>query len=172
MSRKEFVGYEYAEKAVKRSVASVYADGYENFGWKLEDAQDVAGKVDSVLLKFKRDRKICNKAELVRLQHQFDATIDEVLSLEGAKQFAASVVSCVIGILGTAFMAGSVFAFTGGSVPLCIILAVPAFIGWILPIFVFWKIKKVKTARLEPFIERKYDELYTVCERANSLLQV
>ena len=31
-----FVGYEYNEITVDQSMESVYADGYQNFGWELE----------------------------------------------------------------------------------------------------------------------------------------
>ena len=32
-----FIGYEYKSLTVNRRMESVYADGYQNFGWKLED---------------------------------------------------------------------------------------------------------------------------------------
>ena len=32
-----FIGYEYKSLTVNRRMKSVYADGYQNFGWKLED---------------------------------------------------------------------------------------------------------------------------------------
>ena len=31
-----FIGYEYKSLTVNRRMKSVYADGYQNFGWKLE----------------------------------------------------------------------------------------------------------------------------------------
>ena len=80
MSDKAFVGYEYQEVAVKNGMTSVYADGYENFGWKLEKSDVALGKPDSVIMKFKRDRKIRNKPELTRLQRQFDAIVSEIVS--------------------------------------------------------------------------------------------
>lgn len=32
-----FVGYEYREITTKREMESIYADGYQNYGWILED---------------------------------------------------------------------------------------------------------------------------------------
>ena len=170
MSDKTFVGYEYQEVAVKNGMTSIYADGYENFGWKLEKSDFALGKPDSVVMKFKRDRKIRNKPELTRLQRQFDAIVSEIVSLEASKRVKASIAAYVVGIIGTAFMAGSVFAITSGLLLPCIILAVPAFIGWLLPYFLYRSIEKKKTASVTPLIDSKYDELYTVCERANGLL--
>lgn len=79
--KKAFVGYEYKEITVKRSMASIYADGYENFGWKSEGIVHQPSKlaIDSVTLKFKRDRKIRNKTELTRLQRNFDACVQEII---------------------------------------------------------------------------------------------
>lgn len=107
-------------------------DGFE-FARAVRDIP-LAG-VSTVTMKFKRNRKIRNKSELTRLQRQFDAIANEIVSLENSKVVGASTVAYIIGVLGTAFMAGSVFAYLGARIPLCIILAIPAFIGWIIPYF-------------------------------------
>lgn len=172
MGEKNFVGYEYQNVNVKRSMVSVYADVYENFGWELEGTEEEPGKLtmDTITMNFKRDRKIRNKAELTRLQRNFDACVNEILSLEASKHVKASVFAYIIGIIGTAFMAGSVFAVTAGRIIPCIVLAIPAFIGWILPYFIFGGVEKKKTVEVTPLIDKKYDELYAVCEKAHALL--
>lgn len=173
MSESKFIGYEYLDKKVKKSVSSMYADGYESFGWQLDGNEEIVGAdhTDLAALHFKRDRKIRNKAELTRLQRNFDACMSEILSLEAAKYRNASIAAYTVGILGTAFMAGSVFAVTGGSVAGCVLLAIPALIGWILPYFLYKKISKEKTEEVMPMIQQKYDEIYAVCEKASSLLE-
>lgn len=170
MHESNFVGYEYQDISVKRSMAAVYTDGYENFGWKLDGTTEQPEKNDSVTMKFKRDRKIRNKAELTRLQRNFDACVSEILSLESSKYIRASVAAYAVGIAGTAFMAGSVFSITSDKLIPCIIFAIPAFIGWVLPYFLYRGIMKKKTAHVTPLIDQKYDELYAVCEKANCLL--
>jgi len=170
MHEKNFVGYEYHSVNVKRNMVSVYTDGYENFGWQLEGHDYSINAVDSVTLKFKRDRKIRNKAELTRLQRNFDACVQEIVSLESSKKIKASVVAYLIGIIGTAFMAGSVFAVTANRIIPCIVLAIPAFVGWVLPYFLYNSIMKKKTNEVTPLIDQKYDELYVICEKANGLL--
>lgn len=173
MREHPFVGYEYQNVSVKRSMASVYADGYENFGWELEGTEEEPGKLtmDTIALRFKRDRKIQNKVELTRLQRNFDACVSEILSLETSEHVKASIVAYTIGIIGTAFMAGSVFAVTAGMLLPCIILAIPAFIGWVLPYFLYNRIQQQRTAQVTPLIDKKYDELYAVCEKAHGLLE-
>lgn len=170
MSENNFVGFEYQDVTVKRAMSAVYADGYENFGWKMEGTSNPPTKVDSVTMKFKRDRKIRNKAELTRLQRQFDACVLEIQSLDFSKYVKASAVAYVIGVLGTVLMAGSVFAVTSNMTALCVVLAIPAFIGWVLPYLCYQSITKKKTNEVMPLIDQKYDELYAVCEKASGLL--
>jgi hypothetical protein len=165
-----FVGYEYKEITVSRSMGSVYTDCYENFGWSLEGTSQPIQGISSVTLKFKRDRKIRNKAELTRLQRQLDACIRDVEMLEKSKVTGAAAAAFSLGIAGTAFMAGSVFAYLGGMLVLCIILAVPGFTGWVIPYFVYLALYQKRNAKVTPMIDEKYDEIYEVCEKANALL--
>ena len=170
MSENNFVGYEYKELTAKRAMESVYVDGYKNFGWTMEDTTAAEANLNTVTLKFKRDRKICNKAELTRLQRQFEACAGEIDSMERSKTTGASIAAFTIGILGTALIGLATIAYLGGMVPLMIILAIPGFIGWILPYFCFKGISRSKTNKVVPLIEKKYDEMYEVCEKANALL--
>ena len=73
----EYVGYEYKEKSVPASFASLYLDSYPCFGWE-EDPNGVSRKENAetagrAVLRFRRDRKICNRAELTRLQRNLTA---------------------------------------------------------------------------------------------------
>lgn len=167
-----FIGYEYKEITVGREMESLYADGYANFGWTLERTESSTSLQGTTTtnMRFKRDRKICNKAELTRLQRQFEACVQEIHVMERTKTSSASIAAFTIGLIGTAFLAGSVFAYISGMLLFSIVLAVPGFLGWILPYFVYRKIRKDKTDRLSPLIEQKFDEIYSVCEKANGLL--
>lgn len=164
-----YIGYEYKEIAVSRDMESLYADSYENFGWKLESSTPTLG-INNVSMKFKRDRKILNKAELTRLQRQFDSCVREITDMEKSKAASASIVAYTVGLVGTAFMAGATFSYLGGFIVWCIVLAIPAFIGWILPYFLYNSTYAKKAAKVAPLIEEKYDEIYEVCEKANHLL--
>lgn len=172
MDGNNFIGYEYRAISVQEQMVSAYKDGYSSFGWEAESgnrAFPTAGKVE---LKFKRDRKIRNKAELTRLQRQFDACCDEIMNLERSKTTGATMAALVVGLIGCAFLAGSVFAVTAAPphVVLCAILAVPGFVGWALPYFLYQNLRAKKTAAVNPLIEKKYDEIYDVCERGSNLL--
>ncbi|MBE0069661.1 hypothetical protein, partial [Thermoanaerobacterium thermosaccharolyticum] len=170
--KNNFIGYEYKDITVKRDMEALYVDSYPYFGWVLDGTSPAVKGLTHVTLKFKRDRKIKNKAELTRLQHQFESHAKEIERLEMSKVVGASTVAYVVGVFGTAFMACSVFSYLAGMLPLSIILAVPGVIGWIIPYFCYEKIKSKKTDEVSPIIEQKYDAIYETCEKANRLVNL
>ena len=166
----DYIGYEYKEVVADRDKEGVYADGYPNFGWVQEKSPQSIFGFSTVNLKFKRNRKILNKAELTRLQRQFESNVAEIEKLEQSKTTKAIIVAFTIGILGAAAMAGAVFAFLANIIPLCIVLAVPAFIGWAVPYFMYIKLTNKRVEAIKPLIEQQYDSIYEVCEKAHNLL--
>lgn len=170
--KKEFVAYEYKEISVSKDQAAMYLDCYENFGWEPIEERPEIQYPHRVLIQMRRNRKIVNRMELTRLQRNFEACIKEIKMLEQSKATAAMAWALGVGLIGTAFMAGSVFAVTATPpiIWLCVLLAIPAFAGWILPYFLYQSIAKKKTEKLQPLIEEKYDEIYRICEKGHSLL--
>lgn len=176
--QRNYVGYEYKEIVTDSSMVSLLLDGYENFGWEVNESISENSKVakpgssQKTVIRLKRDRKILNKAELTRLQRNFEACISEIQTLEQRKTSVATACAIVLGIIGTAFMAGSTFAVTAQPPQyiLCILLAVPGFLGWIFPHFLYKKIVEKQTEKIVPLIEAKYDEIYEICEKGNRLL--
>jgi hypothetical protein len=55
-------------------------------------------------------------------------------------------------------------------IPLMIILALPGFVAWGLSYLLYGKVKARKTAGVEPLIDKKYDEIYEICEKGHALL--
>ena len=176
--RKNFVGYEYKEIIAESSRTSFLLDGYECFGWELDEKRmNNRGSKNSSypkkeVLYLKRNRKIINKMELTRLQRNFEACVKEIETLEKSKTSVATIYALVVGIIGTAFMAGSVFAVTAQPpyIILSILLAIPAFVGWIIPYFLYRRVTRKQTQKLTPLIDQKYDEIYEICEKGNKLL--
>ena len=175
---KSFVSYEYKEISVDSDKLSFMMDGYEAFGWEVDENVNSAATTPHMpvqgktVLYLKRNRKIINKMELTRLQRNFEACVKEIEALEKAKTSKATMAALIIGLIGTAFMAGSVFAITALTphIVLSILLAIPAFIGWGLPIFVYRRIAAKDTEKMIALIEAKYDEIYEICEKGNKLL--
>ena len=165
MSEKEngYVGFEYMEVPAARSMESMYVDSYTSFGWKFEGSSAGQEGSERIRLKFKRDRKLRNKAELTRLQRQFEA-------LERSKTTAASIAAFSIGLVGSAFLGGAVFAYLAGSLPLMVVLAIPGFLDWIVPYFCYRKLCSSRERQIIPLVEQKNDEIYAVCEQGCRLL--
>ena len=124
------------------------------------------------MLYLRRDRKILNKMELTRLQRNFEASMAEIRALKESATAKPLWAALAVGIAGTAFMAGSVFAITAEPpvIWLCALLGIPGCIGWALPYFLYRRGSKKRTAALQPLIEAKYDELYGLCKKGAGLL--
>ena len=118
-----YIGYEYREIAVSKEYISLCMDSYPCFGWEPDPNRGM------------EEEGISNKAELTRLQRNFDSCIHEMEELNRSKTATALMAALFVGILGTACMAGSVFAVVAEPpiIWLTILLAVPGFAGWILP---------------------------------------
>ena len=167
-NEKSFIGYEYKDVTVRRDMEVLYTDSYGSFGWKLEGANPSLS-LTSVNLKFKRDRKIPNKAELTRLQREFESHVKVIEKLEDSKSIASSTAAYGIGLGGTALMAGATFSYLAGMIPLCVILAIPGFAAWGSSYLTYLRIKKSKTEKVTPMIDREHDAIYEVCEKASGL---
>lgn len=168
----QFVGYDYKQVTVPFKKVSQYLDGYLNFGWILDkNVQQKKGN-RQVMLHLKRDRKILNKTELTRLHRHFESCMDEINAMEKSKNLFSRMISTIVGIIGTIFIAGSTFAVTNEPpiIWLCVLLAIPGFIGWILPYFVYKTLFKKMSKKLTPLIEKKYDEIYEICKMGNKLM--
>ena len=98
--------------------------------------------------------------------------MEEICSLENSKHSRATMAAITTGIIGTAFMAGSVFAVTARPpiIWLTVLLAIPGFALWGGGYFVCQAVKRKRTETVTPLIEKKYDEAYEVCEKGNKLL--
>ena len=172
MKEDAFTAFEYKELHVGEEQAGFCLDCYENFGWQQDENFPPERSGGQITLKLKRNRKIVNKVELTRLQRHFEADLEEIRALEKSKTTRATIWALAIGMLGTAFMTGSVFAVTATPpvIWLCIVLAIPAFAGGILPCIIYKKMVRWRTEEVTPYIEAKYDEIYEICEKGHSLL--
>ncbi|GHV68140.1 hypothetical protein AGMMS49928_06850 [Spirochaetia bacterium] len=171
---KQFRVYEYKNVTVPHNYENIYLDSLPNFGWQPDGNVPFLSPsgIAEVSLKFKRDRGIKNKAELSWLERDFENNARMITALEKSKESRAKIAAFSIGIFGTAFMAGSVFAFTAGMLPLMIILAASGFLGWLFPYFCYKKVKARHTKIIAPFIDEQYSALYDVCEKAHEIIAV
>ncbi len=181
----DYIAYEYKELIVDADRTSLWLDAFENFGWEIDSREGVTNTtiqnhnskiVSKTVIHLKRNRKIVNKAELTRLQRNFEACMREIDALERSKTAKATAYSIIAGVLGTAFLAGSVMAMTMKEysiqmMVLSVILAIPGIIGWIVPYFIYRRIVSKQSVRINDLIEQKYDEIYEICEKGSKILQ-
>ena len=167
-----FIGYEYKEISAAGERAAFCLDCYESFGWTADERTQGNVSVPKGKIVLKRERRITNKAELTRLQRHFETCMDEIGALEKSRTSSATIWAIVVGLIGTAFMAGATFAAV--HVPplyvLCAILAVPGFTGWVLPWFLYQKLAAKRSKIVTELVEQKYDEIYEICRQGNKLL--
>lgn len=165
--------YDYKTIKTKREIETLVCDTYENLGWELTSTSAVEGSIFYVNLSFKRDRKIENKVELLKLQERVDGAILSIENLQSKKKNSGLIASLCIGIAGTLVFGGGMsmsMLLTGigymiGGIALGIVGAGICALAYPL----FKSINKKKSAQISPLLENEYDKLADICEQAANL---
>lgn len=169
---RDFVGYEYKELTAPSDKFSLYLDGYENFGWCIDLNVPRRQEHGMITVTVKRDRRMINRMELTRLQRNFDACVKEIEELERSKTTGPLIFALSIGLIGTVFLALSVFAVTDQPphIAACVLFGIPGIAGWVAPVFIYQRRLHQKARQIDPLIEAKLEEAYRLCERGHQLL--
>ncbi len=169
-SNNPYIPYEYMEIPAGTERTAFLLDCYESLGWMTEKRLGTVTEGGNLLLR--RERKILNKMELTRLQNHLESCFREIDILEASKTTKAMISSLTVGIIGTAFMAGSVFAVTANPpiIWLCVLFGIPAFVLWALAPLLYKKMAAKRTAAVNELIAKKYEEIYEICEKGSKLL--
>lgn len=169
MNERQFIGYEYRKLLVDKELSDVYMDAYPNFGWEVEIEGTAKGRPGKIQFSMKRNRKLLNMAELKRLQNKFEASMLNVERMEKRKKIVPTIQACLLGLVGTIFMAGAVFVDNAGYLLMTILLGIIGFCGWGLPVFLYKVQFQHASRKLQPLIDEEYDEIYKICEKAYGL---
>ena len=165
--------YDYKTIKVKRNIETLVCDTYENLGWKLTSTSAVEGSIFYVNLSFKRDRKIENKIELLKLQENADNVITNIENLQNKKKNAGFIGALTTGIVGA-------LTFGGGMSMTMLLHGIGYMLGGIaiglvgigicaLAYPLFKQINKKKNTEIQPILESEYDKLSDICEQASKL---
>lgn len=165
--------YDYKTIKVKREVETLVCDTYENLGWELTNTSSVEGSLFHINLSFKRDRKIENKTELLKLQDKADNVIASIDNLQNKKKNAGFVGALSTGIVGTLIFGGGMsmtmllsgVGYLIGGIALGIVGAGVCALAYPL----FKKINKKQSAVIQPVLESEYDKLSDICDQAAKL---
>lgn len=167
------ITYDYKTIKVKREMETLICDTYENLGWKLTNTSAVEESIFCINLSFKRDRKINNKVELLKLQDKADNVIANIEALQNKKKNAGFVGALSLGIIGT-------LIFGGGMSMSLLLHGVGFMIGGIglglagagicaLAYPLFKKLNKKSTTQIQPILESEYDKLSDICDASAKL---
>ncbi|WKY43761.1 hypothetical protein Q5O14_14140 [Eubacteriaceae bacterium ES2] len=167
-SESRMVMNEYLEVSVKSDLVQLCGDCYHALGWTIINT---SSGMDGIKLKLQRDRKIKNRVALCDLQRKCEDAFINIEKLEHSKKTRAMALALGTGIVGTVFLGGATFAYLAAMIPLCVVLAIPGFIGWGLPYFLYQKNVKKASDRANPMIESNFDAIYEACEKASQLLE-
>lgn len=170
-NEKNYISFEYQEKNIDGKFLNLYLDNYPHFGWQLSTVERSTTRPGKVLLKIKRDRHIANKQELVRLQRKFESETNQIQRFEKEKTFLATMISILVGPLGSIFLAISVMILHNNSF-LSTIIGILGIIAWILPYWIYRDIKNRKAIKLSDKINRIYDLIDDTCQQAHSLSNI
>lgn len=162
-----YISYDYKELIIHSDLDLQRLDALECLGWEIDESKSV--KQEKYI--FKRPRHIVDKMELIRLERNLESCFDEIVQLEKSVQSHAIIVALTVGVIGTVFMACSTFAVVHEPpyIMLCVLFAIPGFIGWILPCILYKKTQVKRRQEIIPFIENKYDEIDKICYKAMQL---
>lgn len=168
------VTYDYKTLKVKREMETIVCDAYENLGWELTSSSTAENSIFQVNLSFKRNRKIENKMELLKLQEKLDSCLMSIESLQAKKKSAGSAEAVTTGVAAALVFGGGMsmsFVLSGvGYLVGGIVLGVAGiglgFLAWLI----YKKVKKKKLGKIQPLLESEFDKLSDICEQAGSLL--
>lgn len=165
-----FVAYEYTTVRATRELEPLYKDAYGNFGWIIEDIGVTVPGANTVALKLKRDRRLKNRPMILELQRKCENALTSIASMERSKSASALATALTLGIIGAAFLAGSIFALNAGLTVLSIVLGAIGLVGWVAGYFSHGRVLARKTEKLTPLIDRQYDVVFETGEQASRLL--
>ena len=168
--RNRATAYEYKNITVPNDMKMVYADGYAHFGWEYMGMETGFQGNLTVVLKFKRDRRLKDRNDLNRLEREFENGLKEVERLERKKSASIMASALGAGVAGLAFLAGAVVSFMAGGVFLGVVLLIPALGGCVMGFVNSIRVRAKKELQTAPQIDGHYDAVYQACEEAHTLL--
>jgi hypothetical protein len=175
MNQKEnqYHNFEYKKLKIVEDDYSAYVDGYRNFGWiRDENVREVKEGI-YVTVALKRNRQISNKAELTRLQQNFEDYMKQIKRLYRFVRIPATVSSALTGIAGTALLIIAIWIFCDFHRwnVMNSIFAVMGIVLQTTALFVYKKVYVARYIKIGPFIEAKRNELYEICDKGRRLLE-
>ncbi|MFT4041624.1 MAG: hypothetical protein QM673_00535 [Gordonia sp. (in: high G+C Gram-positive bacteria)] len=162
--------FEHSRVCIPTTQEKQYIDGYASFGWEvvgIPRAQGVRGQHTEIL--FRRDRDTPNRKALDELQSQYETTLAEADRIDNGRSRTPLVVAVVAGLIGSALMAGSVFALDDGLTLLSVMLGGNAIGIWLIGYLRHRRATKSVAARAAQEAPAIYAKASDIAARADRL---
>jgi len=166
--------YEYMTKVTDSRSVNEVANRYSSLGWEPDGQQ--RGLLYTTLT-FKRDRGVKNKEQLNRLQARIEDGVNGIAYMEESKTKNALITSLAIGIFAALMFGGGMSLIMFNAAPLVLAALIGGIalgiVGGAVAAIVYPLYKKMvrsKTAKTDPLIEKKRDEIADLCQEASGLI--
>ena len=182
---KDFIAYDFLSIDTNTDQEQLIVDCYQKFGWEyLESIGSNYRNEDYFInnldlyenrlikVKFRRNRKIKNKLELINLQKKMEASFKKIEQLKKEPETFSTICSISIGVVGLAFFVFAMLSYFRNN-PIYILTifnGIIGIIGFILGYFMNSKLFEQKREQNELLIEQQYDIIYECCEKATKLI--
>lgn len=169
------ITFDYKTVRVNRTMEAMLTDAYETLGYEVTNTQMAEGSLNQINVSFKRDRKIKNKVELLKVQQKIDASLTNINKLQNEKKNAGVPEGITVGVLGCLTLGGGMsmvmclegIGFMIGGIALGIVGIGIGLLGWLT----HNKVQKKKLEKLEPVYQSELDKFSDLCEEANKLVK-
>lgn len=171
---KEITSYDYKTIRIRRQLETIVTDAYEALGWELVGSSVSQGGIYHVNLSFKRNRKVANKTDLLKLQEKVDSTIINIEVLMNKKKSAGMASGITTGTIGALTMGGGMaMVMEGpgttpwmvGGIVLGLVGIGICFLGWLVGV----KVKVKKGNKIDPILDQEYNKLADICDEAKKI---
>lgn len=166
-----FVAYEYTRVEAPADREPLYRDTYANFGWELDGRRSKLQGADTVTLAFRRDRGINHRTDVAELQRTCETSLAAITKAERSVSSTAVAVAAMLGVVGAALLAGSIFALDADLTIVSIALGANGLFAWIAGYFAHGRVAAKQTTKIAQSVDDHYRIVRESSERAYTLLQ-
>ena len=168
------VTYEYLTLNIRKDLKTLYMNCYKSLGWAVsEDKKDYFLNSKYINKDLKRNANIIEKDKLNKLQEQSQEIFSNIEKLLNEPKSVATKYAILISIIGTIFLAISVFTITLITPfiwQLFAICGIIGMVGWILPYFIYKNIFKKKCEENDIRIKGQINEIDKICVKAKKMI--
>ncbi len=169
-SASDAIVYEHTALRVPRELESVYRDTSPNFGWVIDSVESGRAASGHTTLRLKRDRRIRNRPIVQELQRANRAALTTIDALDRSKKTVPMAIAIIIGVIGSAFLAGSVFALQADAMGISIVLGAIGLLGWLGGWVSYIVVKARRAPQVDAAIDQQYEIVYDTAQKAAALL--